>query len=77
MDEQRLREALEAVLPWVDTYDDHMGDEDFQRREAAQRFAERVLAGDEEITLAGAAEQICAERAARAATGPKIVLRPY
>lgn len=74
MNEERLREALEAVLYWHGSYEDYMVGEDFNNRDAAERFARGVLSGDEQITLESAKAQVLAERAERAARGPKIVL---
>lgn len=74
MSDERLREALEAVLPWVDCYEDHMSGEDFDRREGAELFARRVLIGDTETTLDGAVEEIREHRRKAAAAGPKIVV---
>ncbi len=73
--EARLRAALEALLPWADTYEDHMTSDAFDRRDAATLFAHGVLAGDTEITLEGALEQVRAQKAERAASGPRIEIR--
>ena len=75
MNDARLREALEAVLPWADAYEDHMSGEDFAKREAAVLFAQRVLAGDPTVTLEGTRDELERARRARAVSGPRLVIR--
>lgn len=38
-----LLEAAQAAFPWIDSYDDHMGPEDFDKREAAQNALSEAI----------------------------------
>ena len=38
-----LREALGDLLPWVDTYEDWMGSEDFAKRDQAMARARAAI----------------------------------
>ena len=75
MSEERLRAALEAVLVWHGSYEDYMVGADFDNRDAAERFARGVLAGDDQITLESAKAEVVRDRGERAAAGPKLVAR--